>query len=167
MQKTLRNARFIKPPNKIKQKVGGGGFEPDVAKKGQKAIDDTDVDFAPYAEKYLKDLAEVIADYEHGRISNEDTRERLAATVMQLKANGGMFSYSLISEIADTILLLLDNISDLNRDALDIVKAHQNSIQIIVATRLKGSGGREGSELVRELGNACTRFYTKYGISPQ
>ncbi len=165
--KEKKKPRYVNPPNILKQKVGGGGIPDTALEKGQEVISTNKIDFAPYAENYLTKLSAVINDFTQGKLNNKEVIEKLADPVMQLKANGGMFNYELITRIADTVLLLLDNIPELNEDALKIIRAHQDSLQIIVASRLRGTGGREGIMLENELSGACARFYKKYGITPQ
>ncbi len=162
-----QKTRYINPPNALKQKVGGGGLPPKVLEVGQKTLDENKTDFTPYAQTYLKKIKRILQNHEAGKISATEAIELLSDPVMQLKANGGMFGYPLISEIADIVLLLLDNIDEINEDSLQIVRVHENAIHIIVASQLRGRGGREGSALVAELTKACKRFYTKYNIRPQ
>lgn len=81
---------------------------------------------------------------------------------MQLKANGGMFQYQLISEIAALALHFLENVETVNDDALQVVDVHAKTIHIIIANDLKGDGGKEGYALVKELEKACKRFFGKY-----
>ena len=162
-----QKTRYINPPNTLKQKVGGGGLPPKVLEAGQKTLESNKTDFAPYAQTYLKKIKLILKNHDTGKITSREAIEQLSDPVMQLKANGGMFGYPLISEIADIVLLLLDNIEEINEDSLQIVRVHENAIHIIVASKLQGRGGREGSALVAELTKACKRFYDKYSITPQ
>ena len=82
---------------------------------------------------------------------------------MHLKANGGMFQYHLISDIADICLQFLEAIEEYNDEAIEIIKAHEQTIQIILDNKLKGNGGKEGYELVKELHQACSRYFKKHG----
>ena len=90
----------------------------------------------------------------------------LSRPVMELKGNGGMFGYRLITEIADIVLNFLENISELNEDVFEILEVHQKTLKIIIANKLAGDGGRVGKELAQELFKACNRYYKKYDIKP-
>ncbi len=162
-----KKTRYINPPNILKQKVGGGGIPKKLLSKGQEAISNNNVDFAPYAENFLKQLNATMESHAAGKLKDSEAIDKLSEHVMQLKANGGMFGYDLISSISDIVLLLLDNIESLNEDAIKILQALQNSLEIIIASRLKGHGGREGEMLEDELHGACKRFYKKYSIKPE
>lgn len=164
MKKSQKNkTRFIKPPNVLKQKVGMGGIDEKLLEKAQEAINNTEVDFTPYAEQFLKQFSEFASICR--TVKNfEKEKEKIIAPVMQLKANGGMFRYQLLSEVADIALNFLEIIEAVNDDAYDVIKAHEKTLKAIVASRLKGDGGREGYALIKELDQACQRYYNKYKV---
>lgn len=165
--KKQKKVKYITPANTLKQIVGSGGIPPEKIEKGQKVISDNKVDFVPYATDYLKNLDNILNDYYAGTTEASETIEKLSDPIMQLKANGGMFGYHLISNIADIMLILIENIEDLDEDAITVIRAHQNSLQIIVSHKLKGNGGAEGRLLEVELQSACDRFYKKHTIEPE
>lgn len=157
-----RKPRFIKPPNKLKQKVGHGGIDEKLLEKGQKAIETADLDFLPYAQTYLKQLSESTQRARESNDNLKETKDKIIAPVMQLKANGGMFQYQLVSDVADIALQFLEAIEDINDDAFDVLRAHENTMNAIISNKLKGDGGREGYALVKELDQACKRYFAKY-----
>ena len=161
-KETPKKPRFIKPPNILKQKVGTGGVDEKTLDKSQHFMDTVDLDFAPYAQQLLETMR-VQIDYAADNVESfESMRELLAAPVMQLKANGGMFSYPLVSNVADIALQFLDSVLEINDDTIDVLRAHYKTIQIIMNNNLKGTGGKEGDALVLELKKACNRYFTKH-----
>lgn len=162
-QKTNKKPRFIKPPNILRQKVGTGGIDEKLLGKSQEFIDKAEIDFVPLAEGFLKEFSALIKE---ARKSNnfKENREKIILPIMHLKANGGMFQYQLVSEVADIALQFLESIEDdhVNSDTFDVLSAHENTIKIIIASKLKGNGGREGFALVKELDKACKRYFSKY-----
>ena len=82
---------------------------------------------------------------------------------MELKANGAMFEYPLISAVAGVLLNFLEVIPELNDDALDIVAVHRSTLNVIVTGKLRGGGGNDGAALLQELADACDRYFKKYG----
>src|SRR5690606_34435006 len=95
-------------------------------------------------------------------LRSRDTQALIAGPVMELKANGAMFEYPLISDVAGILLNFLENLQDLNDDALEIVKVHRRTLHVIVTSRLRGTGGRDGQALLQELVDACERYFKKY-----
>lgn len=154
--------RFITPPNTLKQKVGSGGISEDRMIKSQQFMDNVDVDFAPYADQFLKQLASNVETVKSGNDNYADVKDALVSPIMQLKANGGLFRYDLVSHLADIALNFLETIDDLNDDAIKVLKAHENTIKIIVNNKLTGHGGKEGDALVKELDGACKRYFSKH-----
>jgi hypothetical protein len=167
LAKKKRKARFIKPPNRLRQKVGYGGINPMLLTRGNEYISANKFDFEPFAKNFLETLEGSIKDINSGGLTGKDALDLLSRPVMELKGNGGMFGYALISEIADIVLNFLENIEELNDDAYEILDVHQKTLNIIVSNKLKGDGGAVGKQLARELFEACNRFYKKYDIKPQ
>lgn len=155
--------RFFRPPNIFKQKVGEGGIPPERLRKAQDFIESTQVDFRPFAEEYLEILEKTLRDYEDNVLTSREAIDRMTVPIMQLKANGGMFRYDLVSEVADILLFFLEKMERLNADSLSIIRIHLSTLQSITGNSLTGAGGREGRALVNELERACDRYIKKYG----
>jgi broad specificity phosphatase PhoE len=159
-----KKVRFIKPPNIFKQKVGSGGIDEALLEKSQQIINNTEFDFAPWAQQFLKELGDIVKEARANKGQDfKITKEKMIAPVMQLKANGGMFRYQLLSDVADIALQFLEAVETGNDDTLDVIVAHENTIKIILGNKLKGDGGRAGFALIKELDNACQRYFKKYG----
>lgn len=157
---TSKKARFIKPPNKLKAKVGHGGLDPKVLEKAQEFINNNKVDFIPIANDFLKRMEESGKSLQE--TNDNKSMEALVESIMQLKASGGMFKYQLVSEIADSCLHFIENIEEFNDDARAVIKAHENTIKIILKNKLTGDGGKEGYALVKELNKASERYFSKH-----
>lgn len=157
-----KKAKFTKPPNIFKKKVGSGGINEVLLVKSQEAIDKSAFDFTPYARQFLEQIAAAVKAAK-SKDDVKDAKEKLIAPIMQLKANGGMFRYQLLSDIANIALQFLESVEEINGDTFDVIKAHENTLKIIITNKLLGRGGREGTALITELENACQRYFTKYG----
>ncbi len=162
-----RKPRFIDPPNVLRQKCGYGGLDPTRLQRAENFIDENQLDFGPYALALMARLDEIIKECKSGKRTGPKARDDLTKPIMELKANGGMFKYVLLSEIADIALNFLENISELDNDVYEIIQAHQNTLNVIISTRLTGSGGKEGRVLAEELFSACKRYYKKHNIKPR
>lgn len=160
-------AKYIDPPNTLREKVGSGGIDPLRLQRGEDYIDQNPVDFTPYAEDIMERLDNILEEAKTGKIKGQKAVEKLTQPVMELKANGGMFKYTLVTEIADIVLNFMENIDALNEDVYEIIDAHQNTLSVIVNNKLQGSGGGEGRALARELYAACRRYYVKHKITPK
>ena len=165
MTKKNGDVRFIKPPNKLKQKVGTGGIDERVLEKAQTFIEKAELDFVPFAQQFLKELALYAKEARQSNDNNKSAaKDRMIGPIMQLKANRAMFQYQLVSEVADIALQFLESIDRIDDDVFEIITAHENTIKVIISSKLKGDGGREGYALVKELDKACKRYFSKHKI---
>ncbi|MBK9584916.1 MAG: hypothetical protein KA099_07455 [Alphaproteobacteria bacterium] len=162
-QSPKRNAEFIKPPNMIKAKVGSGGLNDAILDRAQKLLENTTVDFAPLAEIYLTSMMKGIVRAK--KPEPDDDNEFLIAGILypcaQLKANGGMFHYPLVTRIADRFVQFLEVVDKIDYDALEIAEAFHTTIKTVITAKIKGDGGKDGNELVEALNDACMRYFEK------
>ncbi len=158
-QKKLRNAALITPPNSIKSKVGSGGLPVEIIQRAQMSIEDNKQEFEPTAEIYLNALSEMIVKCQRGEFSGERAIAALISPAMQLKSQGSMFKYPLLTEVGSILVNFLEVIKRLDNDAYDVIVAHKITIQAILAGRLQGDGGQQGRALVDALKSACIRYF--------
>ncbi len=162
-QSPKRKAEFIKPPNMIKAKVGSGGLSDAILDRAQKLLEENTVDFEPLAKIYLSSMQKGIDRAKHPE--KEDDSEYLIAGVLypcaQLKANGGMFHYPLITRIADRFVQFLEVIEKIDQETIEIAEAFHTTINAVINAKIKGDGGKEGEELVEALNEACMRYFDK------
>lgn len=158
-----RNAEFFNPPNHLKLKVGTGGLTENILGKAQALLENNTVDFTPLAEMYLDAMMKGI---EQARTPDPDLdKDTLIAAIlfpgMQLKANGGMFQYHLVTHIADRFVQFMEVIETVDHEALEIIIAFHTTIRAVILGRIKGDGGKRGEELMTALVEACHRYFEK------
>ena len=156
---------FIKPPNTLKKKVGEGGIPAYILKQCQNYLESSPVDFTPYGHRYLEQLKEIKAKAVKNGLSLDDIHQDLVNIIMQLKSNGSMFHYQLVSMISDVMLRFLEHAKKLDQDFIDICMVYTSVLEIVLNKKLRGNGGSEGYALTQELHNACLRYYAKHNIS--
>jgi hypothetical protein len=167
-QKPKRKAEFIKPPNTLKAKVGSGGLAEEILEKAQKLLENNTVDFLPLGEMYLNSMMKGIEMAKDAGPDADD--EYIIASMlypgMQLKANGGMFHYPLVTKISDKLIQFLEVIEKPDIESVEIVMAFHTTIRAVVLGRITGLGGRHGDELIQALNDACVRYFDKYKKRP-
>lgn len=163
--KPKRKAEFYSPSPQLKSKVGHGGLTDDILSKAEALLEDNTVDFRPLGEMYLEAMMHGV---EHVKSLPDmtTTDERLISSIlfpaMQLKANGGMFHYHLVTQIADRMIQFLEVIEQIDEDAIEIVQAFHTTIRAILLGQIKGDGGQRGKELMDALNAACYRYFEKH-----
>lgn len=163
-QTKLRRAEKIVPPNVLKKKVGSGGFDKKKIEKAQELIENNEIDFTPVAQELLGDLQTIIADIRSGKLEGESAIEKLFFPAMQLRAQGGMFQYPLVSKICDVLINFLETVKAPDADAMEIVAAHHRTLSAVLAKDMKGKNfaGGTGGDLCKALTDACGRYYKKH-----
>lgn len=161
-QPTRRKAEFIVPPNTLKNKVGSGGLSEEILDKAQALLENHTVEFAPLARIYLSNLMQGI------EMAKEDTdadpEQVIAAMLypaMQLKANGGMFHYPLVTKIADKLVQFLEVIESVDIESIEIVLAFHTTLNAVISGKITSDGGTQGQGLLQALNNACIRYFEK------
>jgi hypothetical protein len=160
-QKKFRHAELLTPPNRLKEKVGNGGLDEAVLVKAQELLENNTVDFRPIALMLVDVLHEAIADAKSGALKGEEAINAMLYPAMQMKAQGAMFHYPLVSEISNTLVNFLETVPDVDKDVVDIVVHHKFAINAVLGSQIKGDGGKLGRELREALLDACTRYYKR------
>jgi len=158
-QKKVRLAALIDPPHTIKHKVGSGGLDEAVLQKAQELLEKNTIEFEPLASMMMDLLNEAISDAKSGGKKGEEAIEALIYPAMQLKAQGSMFHYPLVTDIGNILVNFLETVENVDKDVLDIIVAHKMSMNAVLSSKLKGDGGTTGQELRDALLDACNRYY--------
>lgn len=160
--KPKKYTSVIKPTLALQAKVGTGRVPTTTIKRCQALLDNNPYDFTPMGQSIVDRLKTQIDKIRSGEIQYEDAKEKILESVMQLKGNGKMFGYDLVSILATIMMSFLESIDTVNKDAIDIVDAHRRSLDIIFKKKIKGSGGLQGQQFEEELKNACIRYFRVY-----
>lgn len=160
-QALLQSAEIIRPPNKIKEAVGNGGLDAQVVRKAQTAleINASAIDFRPQAREMIATLQTAYDAATRGTATGADAIEAMIHPAMQLKAQGGMFKYTLLTDICNTLVNFLETAEKIDKNALSIVHVHLLTIRAIINRSMVGDGGPVGKELRDALMDACNRYY--------
>lgn len=159
-QKKIRRAEYITPPNVIKRKVGSGGIDPEIIVKAQQNLEENTVDFKPIATELIAALDKGLQDTTNGAIKGEAAIEAMLYPAMQLKAQGAMFHFPLVSEISDILVSFLETVTiPPSESALEIVDAHKLAIGVVISSNMTGRPTMQGQELKTSLMEACIRYY--------
>lgn len=163
-QEPRRKAEILRPPNTLKAKVGSGGISEAILDKAQALLENNVVDFQPLADMYMQSMMKAIENAQANH-DKQDTETLIAGMIypaVQLKANGGMFHYPLVTIMADRLIQYLEVIVEPDLDALEIVLAFHTTLRAVIMGRITGTGGRHGQELLAALNDACMRYFERY-----
>ncbi len=156
-----KKAKIIKVENRIQKKAGFGEIPEVAISRSENIILNNTVDFKEIATPILFNLRETIKLTRENPEKIDLLRQELIKPIMELKANGAMFKYELIGTLASVMLSFLEHITQLDKDALEIIEAHEKTLTLIVIKGIKGDGSALGKQVTEELESACNRYYRK------
>ncbi len=156
-------AKVIKAKYELQQKIGVGPLDDRKLSVSQAVIDNNQVDFVPLGLEILSRLSLALdkAKDPNATMHMAQVKEALTKPVMELKANAAIFHYTLIGNLANIMLHFLESAATLDEDAINIVRAHHDTLRLIVIKKMAGTGGPVGKQLEDELQLACKRYYHK------
>lgn len=157
-----KKAKFIAPPNNLKKKIGDGGVGELVLNRCEDIIKESQMDFDKFTDENLVAIQTLVSRSKNKEISKDAFVEALIEPVMQLKANGRMFKYELVSDLSNILMLFLEKTTVVNNDLYAVTTAFEALIRQVVQRKIEGDGGQQGKILIQELNKACARYLKKY-----
>lgn len=160
----MTKARIIKASRALQIKAGTGEIAEEKITQAEVVIEKNTEDFAPIAKEFLDRLHEGIQTaFSEGAdlTKNHALKMGMTQPVMELKANARMFKYDLVTSLANIMLGFLENVKELDKDAIQIVDAHHKTLSAIVLKKMSGNGGANGALLQTELEDAVERYFSK------
>ncbi len=163
-KKMSQRVEFITPPNLIKAKVGSGGLNDEVIGRAQQVLEAHSEDFVPLAGNYLDQMMRAIEKAKKEKeIKNHVTAmDGILLPCVQLKANGAMFHYHLITRMADKFVHFMESVQRIDSETLEIAVAFHTTMHIVIASKIRKNGDSKGEILLQELESACSRYTDKY-----
>jgi len=153
--------KIIKVENTLQKKVGYGEIGEATISRSEQILVNNNIDFKEVADPVLDNLRNTISYARENPEKIESILPDLIRPVMDLKANGAMFKYNLVGHLAGIMLSFLEHITQLTRDSLEIIQAHERTLTLIVTKGIQGDGGSLGAQLTQELEGVCNRYYRK------
>jgi len=154
------NSKLVKPENTLKKKVGTGGFNETDLVKAQQGLEKNDIDFRPQANDFLGELDVTLEKISSGQMPEDEQLDAIMYPMMQLKSQGGLFQYPLITKISHATLDFLENIEGIDSDVITITEAYRKTIKAVLALQIKDPANKTGLQLLDELSKAFTRYNT-------
>ncbi len=155
-------AKVITASRMLQAKAGRGKIADERIQACEVALEKNTQEFLPVAMDFLKQLEvalELATKNEGGNL--DEHKSRLFKPVFDLKANAKMFKYDLVTIMTNIMVDFLEKIETMDKDAVEIVRAHHKTLTLIVLKKMSGTGGEAGKALTKELQGACQRYFAK------
>lgn len=147
--------QIINPPNKLKAMIDDGkptkGFDPSLLAKAEKAMEDV----KPQVEEHMKGEVARLHDL-MTKVAGSNGQDRKALdemyrTAFELKGQGTSAGYNLLTRFGDSLCRYIEAQQQPGPKEVAIIKAHVDSIAVIMHRGIKGDNNPVGMAIVAEL----------------
>ncbi|TAH33115.1 MAG: hypothetical protein EYC62_07345 [Alphaproteobacteria bacterium] len=162
-----RKSREVILPNKLREKVGGmpgklGSIDPDIISRAEKKVEEISKSYTESASDELAELQEAFVQCSGAEGDAQAPYIRkINRLVHELRGQGSSFGYPLLTEFATFLFDFTDGLKTASKPQLEIIKAHIDTMQIVVIQKINGDGGTVGQQLKQTLKVAIERYSKK------
>lgn len=159
-------SKLYTPKNKLKEKVGEGGFNPVLLEDAQKAIEENDIDFVPIAEKLIGKLDGYLKD---GKDDPEslNIKSKLLDQLTQLRAQGSMFHYPSITAVTDVVVDLMDSVEVMDKTLLKITEKYSQSAKVVLGAKTQDEKDKVVQAIIKELRDVAEKYKEKHAAEKE
>ena len=148
--------RFYRFSNRLRPKTGvpsgaSARISPEALQKAQVAIDDMAQDYPDWAIGQVDLLAEKHKRLVFSPESRSEHYKEIHRIAHDMKGQGGTFGYPLVSTIAEALYRITVSNAKYTDAEVEIIKAHIDSIRIVLQTREKDPQSVTGKRVQRAL----------------
>lgn len=157
---------YFELSNRLAGKVGGlpqgaemPKIDPDVLKVVEGKIQDMAGDYATWIADEIIKMDKAIHELRAEGANKRDLLSLINRLAHEMRGQGGLFGYPLITEVAKSLFLYTQNSNiAVTPNEFELIKAHGDAIRVVVAERIEGDGGEVGRALLAGLQAAIKKF---------
>lgn len=153
--------KITKASRTLQEKAGTGEIDPLLVERAEQFIQENKEDFLPLALELMALLAHRLEEVSRKKVRTRADLLKLQQPIMQIKANGRMFHFSLASQLAAIVLDFLEHVEKPDDDVLAIVQAHLAGLQLVMSKKIRDDRDTNGALLLSEIESACKRYHKK------
>ncbi len=151
--------KTIEPDMSLSKKIGPGKIEMSFIEHAQKIMENNTINFKPLARDFLNEMDTAINQAIEDDLPKNKAIENITYPIMQIKANGLIFKYDVIGNLASTAQSFLDDLQELDIHAIEIMQACHRTMTHVMENDIRDSKDEIGQAFLKELDSACTRHY--------
>ncbi len=166
-KKPKKKVKEVILPNRLREKVGGvpgkiGAIDPEIIAKAEKKVQEISQTYADHAGTELQELQKAFSDCQQAQGADQTLHIRkINHMVHDIRGQGASFGYPLLTEFAKSLYDFTENLQSASPQHLHIIKAHIDTIQVVIAQKINGDGGDVGQQLKQTLKIAIERYSNK------
>lgn len=144
---------FITPPNTLKNKVtpgGPGAVDMAMLERAEQVIADMADNYLDWVEEDLKKISAAYDGLVAGDGDRKENLDRIFELSHDMKGQGGSFGYDLMTAIGNQLCRLIERLDGTATPETEneAIRIHIDSMKLVIAKRMKGDGGREGTAIL-------------------
>ncbi len=149
-------------PNKLKEKVAGSFRGPitvptEVLEKAEEEMERKSLNFKDWALNYLAQLTTITTDALMDTTGRAEHFEKINLIALELRGQGGVFGYPIISIAGKMLYDVTHDGCAVDDTALEIAKAHTDTMKAVLREDIRGDGGQIGRQLIEGLRQAVLK----------
>ncbi len=154
---------YFRLPNALKDKVGGmgdggaGELPTELLEEAEEQLERAALDFTEWARDYLAKLSDLCTEALMHPEQRNKHFEEINLLAHELRGQGGTFGYPLISEFGKMLYEVTREGCSENDSAVEIVKAHVDTMRAVLREKIAGDGGEVGRALHESLQEAVEK----------
>lgn len=152
----------IWPHNPLADKAIKGGpnaVTAEMLDRAEKVIADAAGDYLESVNADLEKLHAALDDLVQSDDRHAEALERLFAVGHDIKGQGGIFGYDLMTVIADHLCRLIENLDhDPGEPEIEVLQLYVDALHVVIAKRLTADGGPEGKRLLDGLARVSAKL---------
>lgn len=156
--KPRQMAEIVEVPNTIRKKVSGSGpLTKEMLSRAEKVIVKHGNGYVGRAQRQLEELFQTVQRAKSDTANRAAVFDEVFHQSHDIRGMGSTFGYNLLTVIGGSLCNFIENVSDCDDAAMEVVSAHADALRAIISNNIKGDGGPVGLELVQSLAKAADK----------
>ncbi len=154
---------YFRLPNRLKDKVAGigstgpGELPLNLLEEAEDNLTRVGLEFSDWGLTYLASLSDFCTEALLHPTQRPKHFEEINLLAHELRGQGGTFGYPLITSFAKSLYDCTGKGCNLSDSAVEVVKAHIDSMRVVLKEKIKGDGGEVGKQIYKGLRKAIAK----------
>ncbi len=154
-------AEVITRPNTLIKKVrigGPGAVDLETLKRAEAVIADMTDDYLEWAAEDLAKIHRALEELKAEKTDRQDALAKIFQLSHDMKGQGGSFDYTLMTILGGNLCKFVEKLEDAESAEVEVIQLHIDAMDLVIAKRVKGNGGKEGEQLLNGLGLVAAKI---------
>lgn len=155
-EESFDQKRVLPPSHALKRKVGNGGFDPKAIALAEQRLSEAKNLFPQIAADDIQAIQVAMTQLVHATQTKE-WLERITWAAVELRSNGAMFQYPLVTAVAELLYLFLLELKKVTPLSQQVIQLHHNALLIAMDHGPRAITNTDEIELLHGLRKAAKK----------